>query len=108
MMGLKQLLLLLSFHISWQLLYNKGVELQQHNNTNWGELLFCHFAVPNSYCFGFGYFFRHGSSYNYYRLHQTPEGYISKDIYILSKNLQKGYFLSFFGAGYFEDIISYF
>jgi hypothetical protein len=40
-------------------------------------------------------------------LAQTPEGYISKDIYILSY-LQKGYFLSFFGAGYFEDIISYF
>jgi hypothetical protein len=42
---------------------------------------------------------------------QTPEGYISKDIYIsypISKNLQKGYFLSFFGAGYFEDIISLF
>jgi hypothetical protein len=32
---------------------------------------------------------------------------ISKDIsYPISKNLQKGYFLSFFGAGYFEDIIS--
>jgi hypothetical protein len=28
--------------------------------------------------------------------------------YPISKNLQKGYFLSFFGAGYFEDIISYF
>jgi hypothetical protein len=26
--------------------------------------------------------------------------------YPISKNLQKGYFLSFFGAGYFEDIIS--
>jgi hypothetical protein len=41
------------------------------------------------------------------RLFQTPEGYISKDIYILSY-IQKGYFQSFFGAGYFEDIISYF
>jgi hypothetical protein len=38
---------------------------------------------------------------------QTPEGYISKDINILSY-IQKGYFISFFGAGYFEDIISYF
>jgi hypothetical protein len=28
--------------------------------------------------------------------------------YPISKNFQKGYFLSFFGAGYFEDIISYF
>jgi hypothetical protein len=46
----------------------------------------------------------------YHHIWQTPEGYISKDIYILSyiRNLQKGYYLSFFGAGYFEDIISYF
>jgi hypothetical protein len=28
--------------------------------------------------------------------------------YPISENLQKGYFLSFFGAGYIEDIISYF
>jgi hypothetical protein len=27
--------------------------------------------------------------------------------YPISKNLQKGYFLSFFGVGYFGDIISY-
>jgi hypothetical protein len=31
--------------------------------------------------------------------------FISKDIYILSY-IQKGYFLSFFGAKYFEDILS--
>jgi hypothetical protein len=40
---------------------------------------------------------------------QTPEGYQRIFIsYPIFKNLQKGYFLSFFGAGYFEDIISYF
>jgi hypothetical protein len=40
---------------------------------------------------------------------QTPEGYISKDIYILSY-IQKSPKRIFpvFGAGYFEDIISYF
>jgi hypothetical protein len=41
----------------------------------------------------------------------TGRIYIKGYIYIsypISKNLQKGYFLSFFGAGYFEDIISLF
>jgi hypothetical protein len=39
---------------------------------------------------------------------QTPEGYISKDIYILSyiQKSPKRIFLTFFGAGYVEDIIS--
>jgi hypothetical protein len=43
-------------------------------------------------------------------VYQTPEGYISKDIYILSyiQKSPKRIFLSFFGAGYFKDIISYF
>jgi hypothetical protein len=44
-------------------------------------------------------------------LFQTPEGYILKDIYILSLYPQiakKGYFLSLFGEGYFGDIISLF
>jgi hypothetical protein len=41
---------------------------------------------------------------------QTPEGYISKDIYpiLISPNRQKGYFLSLFVEGYFGDIISLF
>jgi hypothetical protein len=42
---------------------------------------------------------------------QTPEGYISKDIYPLIyilKSPKKGYFLSLFGEGYFGDIISLF
>jgi hypothetical protein len=45
----------------------------------------------------------------------TTKGRHRKDIYQrifisypISKNLQKGYFLSFFGAGYLEDIIAYF
>jgi hypothetical protein len=39
------------------------------------------------------------------RIHIYQRIFIS---YPISKNLQKGYVLSFFGAGYFEDIISYF
>jgi hypothetical protein len=53
-------------------------------------------------------FVRAQKDFRVYYLSQTPEGYISKDIYIsypLSKNRQKGYFITFFGAGYFKDII---
>jgi hypothetical protein len=46
----------------------------------------------------------------FYSILYPDTGRIYKRIFIsypISKNLQKGYFLFFFGAGYFEDIISY-